>query len=81
MDYKKNAVLLEDAVKNRSFIRHISRHRKPDGALDIEGNLKQWNNAIEAFAKIKLWDETPDFNLENTLQSEPYIVFIPAKLE
>lgn len=81
MDYKKNAVLLEDAVKNRSFIRHISRHRKPDGALDIEGNLKQWNNAIEAFAKIKLWDETPDFNLENTLQSEPYIVFIPAKAE
>ena len=37
--YEKNIEVLQDAVKSRSVIRHVSRHRNPDGSMDVEGNL------------------------------------------
>lgn len=77
--YEENIDLLKKAVENRSFIRNISKHRNPDGSLDIEGNKVLWNKAMGPFAKIKLWENgTPGYDDRDTLQGEPYMVFIPA---
>lgn len=38
--YEKNIKLLEEAVKTDAVIRPVAKHRKEDGSLDIEGNLK-----------------------------------------
>lgn len=78
MKYIKNCELLAEAVANHTFIRNISKHRKEDGTLDIEGNMKLWNEAMEPFLKIKLWDKTPGYDDRDSLQPEPYLVFIPA---
>lgn len=79
--YEENIKILESAVKNHTFIRHISTHRKPDGTMDIAGNLKTWNQGMEAFKKIPLWKtgQTPGYDNRDSLQPEPYIVFIPGK--
>ena len=38
--YRKNIELLKLAVETDAVIRPIAKHRKPDGSLDIEGNLQ-----------------------------------------
>lgn len=78
MREEKNIELLKEAVKNRVFIRNISKHRNPDGSFDVEGNLKLWNNGMKPFYKMKLWENTPGFEKDAPLQEEPYLVFIPA---
>ena len=44
--YEQNAVTLDAVCAERSVIRHVSKHRNPDGTMDIAGNLKIWNDAL-----------------------------------
>ncbi len=62
--YEKNIRLLENAVLTRAVIRNVSMHRKADGSLDVEGNLKLWDKAMEPFEKISLWEphKTPGYD-------------------
>lgn len=77
--YEKNVELLKKAVEADAVIRPVSKHRKADGSLDIEGNLKIWNQAMEPFEKTKLWEKgTPGYDDRDPLQPEPYLVLIPA---
>lgn len=79
MDYQKNIDELEKIVIERASIRPVSKHRKPDGSVDIEGNLKLWNELMERFDKISLWDlKTPGFDDRDPNQTQPHMVFIPA---
>lgn len=78
MDYKNNRDELIKVVKERASIRHVSKHRKPDGSIDIEGNLKLWDDLMERFDKIYLWDQgAPGFDERDVRQSQPYMVFVP----
>lgn len=77
--YQNNITTLKDVVKERAIIRNVSLHRNSDGSLDIAGNLAIWENVMNRFEKIKLWeDKTPNFDDRDNRQSEPFIVFIPA---
>lgn len=78
--YQKNALLLREAVEKDAAIFPISRHRKEDGGLDVESNLKVWKQAMEPFFKTKLWEDgAPGYDKEKTpLQDDPYFVFVPA---
>lgn len=78
MDYRKNIALLEQRVADHAFVRNISQHRLPDGTLDIQGNLKLWNDGMAEFVKTPLWDYTPGWDDRDPLQGEPYLVFVPA---
>lgn len=78
MDYATNIATLKTAVAEHRFIRNITQHRLPDGALDIRGNLELWNRGMEAFVKTSLWEKTPGWDDRDPLQGEPYLVFVPA---
>ena len=71
-----DAVCAEDAV-----IRNVSKHRLPDGSIDIAGNLRIWNDALARFDPILLWpDGAPGFRGELAAEHpQPSIVFVPAK--
>lgn len=73
--YEKNIALLGRAVAQRSLIRPVSQHRLPDGTLDVDGNLRLWNETMGPFEKIKLWNEPV---AAGELQGEPYLVPVPA---
>lgn len=78
--YEANYQILCDICDEKSVLRHVSRHRNPDGSFDIAGNLKLWNDAIDRFAQIRLWEAgAPNFRPEETLQPQPSIVFVPAQ--
>jgi len=79
--YYDNARILKETVETHKALFPISRHRKEDGTLDVEGNLKVWIEAMEPFNKTILWkDGAPGFDKEKTpLQDNPYFVFVPAK--
>jgi len=79
MDYTRNTLILDQVVNERAIIRNVSKHRKPDGTFDIEGNLKLWNSVMDRFDKIPLWENgTPGYDNRDPNQQEPYIVFVPA---
>ena len=44
--YESNYQILCDICAEKSVLRHVSKHRNPDGSVDVEGNLKIWNEAI-----------------------------------
>lgn len=71
-----DAICAEDAV-----IRHVSKHRLPDGSVDIKGNLKIWNDALGRMHPIQLWPEgAPGFRPElEDDHPQPSIVFVPGK--
>jgi len=73
--FERNAALLERVVESRALIRHVSRHRLPDGTLDVAGNLRLWNAAMEPFERVSLWDEPV---CADELQGEPYLIPVPA---
>ncbi len=80
MNYQQNREVLARVVRERTSIRHVSKHRKPDGSPDIEGNLKLWDTVMEEFKKIFLWDNgAPGFDERDPKQSQPYMVFVPAE--
>ena len=70
---------LKKVVEEKAVIRHVSKHRNPDGSMDIAGNLKLWNDAVKRFETIKLWDKTPNFDDRDANQIEPNIIFIKGK--
>ena len=78
--FERNYEVLCQVVANKGVIRHISKHRLPDGKFDLEGNLKIWNDAIVLFDQIPLWGNgTPGYDKEKApLQPEPSIIFVPA---
>ncbi|GHV27750.1 hypothetical protein FACS18948_5640 [Clostridia bacterium] len=77
--FTKNAAALAEAVKTDAFINPIAKHRKPDGSLDVEGNMTLWNTAVLAFERTQLWEGgAPGFTLDAPLQEEPYMVFVPS---
>lgn len=73
--------MLEKVVGTREVIRHISKHRNPDGSFDIEGNMKIWNDVIAQFEQIRLWEQgAPGFDEALTpLQPQPSIIFVPVE--
>ncbi len=78
--YEQNYRILCDICAEKSVIRHVSKHRNPDGSFDVAGNLKIWNDAIARFEAIPLWEEgAPNFRPDQTLQPQPSIVFVPAQ--
>jgi len=78
--FESNYKILEQVCGKKSVIRHISHHRNPDGSLDIDGNLKIWNDAIARFQQIPLWEEgAPGFDDRDPRQPQPSIIFVPAK--
>lgn len=79
--YEENYLSLEKIVKERAVIRHVSKHRKPDGTFDLEGNRKIWNDALDRLTVIPLWEDgAPGYDPEkDPLQREPSLVFIPGK--
>lgn len=77
--YEGNYACLKQIVANHGVIRHVSRHRNPDGTFDLIGNKKIWNAALEKLDLIPLWENgAPNFDGRDPLQSEPSIAFIPA---
>ena len=74
-----NYKILSQIVKEKAVIRHVSKHRNPDGTMDIAGNLKIWNDAVKRCDSIKLWDKTPNFDNRDKNQIEPNIIFIHNK--
>ena len=76
--YDGNIPLLKSRVETHAFIRNISKHRLPDGTLDVEGNLKLWNDGMQGFVKTPLWEKTPGWREDTHLQGEPYLVFVPG---
>lgn len=72
--YRKNIELLKQAVETDAVIRPIAKHRKPDGSLDIEGNLLLWNKALEPFEKTRLWEQgTRDLMTEIRCRRNPIL--------
>ncbi len=79
MNYMNNRKVLTEVVDEKAIIRHVSKHRKPDGSMDIEGNLKLWNDVMGRFEKIQLWEDgAPGYDGQDPHQTQPYIVFVPA---
>ena len=53
---KKNIEILDQVTKEKAAIRHISRHRNPDGTLDVKGNLKIWKDVTSRFTiENEIW--------------------------
>ena len=53
---KKNIERLDQVTKEKAAIRHISRHRNPDGTLDVKGNLKIWKDVTSRFTiENEIW--------------------------
>lgn len=78
--YETNYQILCDICSEKSVLRHVSKHRNPDGSFDVAGNLKIWNEAIIRFEQIPLWEGgAPNFRPEETLQPQPSIVLVPAQ--
>ena len=79
MLYAKNREVLAQIVAERASIRNVSKHRKPDGSFDIEGNLNLWNTQLARLEAIELWpDGAPGYDDRDPLQPPPSLVFIPA---
>jgi acetyl esterase/lipase len=79
MDFSKNRDTLTQVVEARASIRPVSQHRKPDGTMDVEGNLKLWNAVIGRFDRTLLWEGgAPGYDGRDPLQPPPSIVFVPA---
>ena len=63
--YEKNYDILKQIVEEHAVIRHVSKHRKPDGSFDLEGNRKIWNDALDRLETMKLWENgTPGYDPE-----------------
>ncbi len=78
--YETNYKVLCDICNEKSVLRHVSKHRNPDGSFDVAGSLRLWNEAIARFDQIQLWEGgAPNFKPEEELQPQPSIVFVPAQ--
>ena len=79
-DYRANYDILKQVCREKSVIRNVSKHRKPDGTIDREGNLKIWNDAVARFQVTPLWEDgAPNWDDRDPRQIPPSIIFIPAQ--
>ena len=79
-DYRSNYETLKQVCAEKSVIRNVSRHRKPDGTIDREGNLKLWNDAVARFKVTPLWEDgAPNWDDRDPLQIPPSIIFVPVR--
>ena len=78
--YHDNIAILEKLVAEHAFIIPIARHRYPDGTVNTEQFKANWEEKMERFHKIPLWEKTPGFDDRDALQREPYMVFLPAEV-
>ena len=79
-DYRENYALLKQVCAEKSVIRHVSKHRKPDGTIDREGNLRIWNDAVARFRVTALWEDgAPNWDERDPMQIPPSIIFVPAQ--
>ena len=79
-DWQANYDMLKQVCREKSVIRNVSKHRKPDGSIDREGNLKIWNDAVERFKVTLLWEEcAPNWDDRDPMQIPPSIIFVPAR--
>ncbi len=78
--YRDNIAILDKVVEEKAVIRHVSKHRNPDGSMDVAGNLKIWNDAVSRFEVTPLWPkgQTPGWDDRDPNQIEPNIIFVPA---
>ena len=78
--YENNLEALKKIVEEHAVIRHVSKHRKPDGSFDIEGNRKIWNDALDRLELMQLWEDgAPGYDpAVDPLQREPAMAFIPG---
>ena len=75
--YEQNREVLGQVVKEKAALRHISKHRNPDGTLDISGNKEIWNRVIARFKQIPLWEQgAPGYDDRDPLQTQPSIIFV-----
>ena len=79
MKYQKNIKRLEQLISEHAFIIPIANHRNSDGTVNVNQFKANWEERMEGFEKIKLWEQTPGFDDRDALQKEPYLVFIPAQ--
>ena len=79
--YQNNYIQLKKAVENDAVIINVSRHRNPDGSLNIAQFKQAWNKTLENFEVTYLWEKgkTPGYDDRDPLQPEPSIVFVPAQ--
>ena len=78
-DYRENYDLLKQVCAEKSVIRHVSKHRKPDGTIDREGNLRIWNDAVARFRVTPLWEDgAPGWDERDPMQIPPSIIFVPT---
>ena len=79
-DYRLNYDVLKQVCQEKSVIRNVSKHRKSDGTIDREGNLRIWNDAIARFKQTLLWEDgAPNYDDRDPLQPPPSLIFIPAR--
>ena len=79
--FENNYAVLEKMVQEDAIIIPVAQHRKPDGTFDLERNLKLWNDAIQQYEQIPLWEEgAPGYDGDKTpLQPQPSLIFIPGQ--
>ena len=79
--YQNNYTALKKAVDSDAVIVNISRHRNPDGSMNIAQFKEAWNRTLETFEVTYLWEKgkTPNYDDRDPLQPEPSIVFVPAQ--
>jgi acetyl esterase/lipase len=80
MKYHRNIEILEKLVAEHAFIIPIARHRDSDGSINTAQFKINWEEKMENFEKISLWEKTPGFDNRDALQREPYMVFVPAEV-
>lgn len=78
--FTKNIELLKDSVAKHEALMYMSTIRSMDRDAYTAYNLKRWNEIMEPFEKISLWEpgKALGYDDRDPLQPEPYIVFIPA---
>ena len=77
----RNSAALDEICRADAVIRNVSKHRLPDGSIDVKGNLKIWNDALARFDPIPLWpDGAPGFRAELEREHpQPSIIFVPGR--
>ena len=81
--FEQNYKILEKLVEEKGVIIPVAEHRLPDGTFNLERNLKLWNQAVQQFEQVPLWEGAPPATtLKEPLfsQSRPSFLF-PGKTE
>lgn len=76
--FKKNIELLRCAVEQHAFLIPVEQHRDENGTINVAKFKKNWEQRMDPFERMPLWEVTPEWDNRDPLQREPYLVFIPA---